>query len=304
MKTSYKKRPPLDLPFKYESSRDERIISLENDGVLCIPVFGLTEYHQPQEVAPEHTHPECLEICYCLRGELAFSWKGEIVPFRPGSVFVTKPEEPHRLMTLDKGLRMYWMFYRIPEKGFPFLKLPSDEAEWLKERLLNLPNRMFPATKRLHAAFLHIFPLYDTVPRNTPERKLLLRVAATELLLSLIEASSDAVVTPYGGRVETLLAEMRQNPGKNYSVDELAARAALSPSNLALRFKTLVGLPPHSFLVHCRIEKAKKLLVDPKAKVSEIAKSLGFPSAQHFATQFKNTTGKTPREWRSFHLWK
>lgn len=292
-------RPPLKLPFKYENTRDVRVVSLEKDGVLCIPVLGLSDYHSRREQAPEHTHPECLEISCCLRGELTFVCNGAEYPFRSGTVFVSRPDEPHRLLTPNKGLRMYWMFFRIPAPGFSFLNLPPDEAEWLKGKMLGIERHVFPSTRRMHVAFQRILQLYDTVPRGSAERKLLMRSAATELLLSLVEASSETVVPPKGGRVEQLILEMRDNPGRTYTIDGLSEKAALSPSNLAIRFKALVGMPPHAFLIHCRIDKAKTWLRQPGAKISEIAKALGFPSAQHFATQFKVLTGKTPREWKS-----
>jgi len=301
MKNTTPKRVPLKLPFKYETTRDFRIVSLEKDGVFCIPVFGLSDYHGPREQAPEHTHPECLEISYCLRGELVFSCNGEEFPFRSGSVFVTKPNEPHRLLTPDKGLRMYWMFFRVPKRGSPFLKLPPSEVEWLKARLVNLPNRIFPATKRLDVAFKRVLQLYDTTPKRTPERRLQLRIAATELLLSLVEVSTEAVNMPDCGRIEAVIRDIREDPSKDYPIDVLSKRVGLSASNLALRFKALVGLPPHSFLVQCRIARAKNMLSDRRSKVADIAKVLGFPSAQHFATQFKNATGKTPREWKNTH---
>ena len=96
MKRTTPRRAPLKLPFKYETTKDFRIVNLESDGVLCIPVFGLSDYHGPRERVPEHTHPECMEISYCMRGELAFSCNGEEFPFRAGSVFVTKPQDRHR----------------------------------------------------------------------------------------------------------------------------------------------------------------------------------------------------------------
>lgn len=293
-----KKRPPLKLPFKYGTTRDFRIVSLEPDGVLCVPVLGMSDYKRTWALAPEHTHPECLEISYCLRGNLSFACQGQEWPFLPGSVFVTRPTEPHRLLALNKGLRMYWMFFRVPRRGFPLLKLPPSEAEWLKRRLLNLPNRLFPATKRVHAAFKRLFFLYDRAPKRTPERRLQLRVAVTELLLALVEASAETPDRPAAGRVEALVEEMRAKPGADYPIDALAERAALSPSNLALRFKALVGLPPHTFLVRCRIARAKELLAGSDAKVTAVAQALGFPSAQHFATQFRNVTGQTPCAWR------
>ena len=47
---------------------------------------------------------------------------------------------------------------------------------------------------------------------------------------------------------------------------------------------------------------AKELLTSSDARVSDIAQRLGFPSAQHFATQFKRETGLTPRAWRAHYF--
>lgn len=291
-------RPPLKLPFKYENTREVRVISLESDGILCIPVLGRSEYRTPRKRVAEHTHPECIEISYCLRGELAFSCMGKDYPFRTGSVFVTRPEERHRLLTPDKGLRVQWMFFRVPKRGFPLLGLPTAEAEWLKGKLLNLPNRLFSATKRLQKAFSRLFFLCDTLPPRSLERRLQLRLAVLELLLAIVEASGTEVKKSGEGQLAALIEEMREHPEANYRVDDLASRASLSPSNLAVRFKEAVGLPPHAFLIQCRIAKAKKLLKDPSVKVADVAARLGFPSAQHFATQFKAVTGQTPCETR------
>ena len=293
-----KRRPPLKLEFSYSYTPERRCVSLEPDGMLCIPVLGHDSFKRKWIDAPLHVHAECLEISLCLRGDLEFELGGSSYPFRPDTVFVSRPDEVHRMKAYPRSMSKYWMFFRIPKKGFPFLKLPPPEANWLKERLRNLPNRVFPATKRLHASFRRILQLYDTLPANTPGRSLQMRAAATELLLSIVEASSSAVNTPAYGRVEALIREMRNNPGKDYPIDELSEKAAISPSNLALRFKAVVGMPPHSFLMRCRIDRAKRMLAESDAKVADISKKLGYPSSQHFATQFKSSTGKTPREWK------
>ena len=46
------------------------------------------------------------------------------------------------------------------------------------------------------------------------------------------------------------------------------------------------------------IAKAKEALARTQQGVAEIARQLGFPSSQYFATQFKRETGLTPRAWR------
>ena len=50
--------------------------------------------------------------------------------------------------------------------------------------------------------------------------------------------------------------------------------------------------------VFLKVVRAKELLAESDAKVTAVAQALGFPSAQHFATQFRNVTGQTPRAWR------
>ena len=70
-----------------------------------------------------------------------------------------------------------------------------------------------------------------------------------------------------------------------------------SPTLTAL-FRRRTGLPPHAFLVACRMAKAKEMLQSSRQSVMSVARQLNFPSAQHFATQFKRETGLTPSDWR------
>lgn len=48
----------------------------------------------------------------------------------------------------------------------------------------------------------------------------------------------------------------------------------------------------------CRIRRAEDLLKDRTRSITDIAAELGFASSQHFATRFRQETGKTPRDWR------
>ena len=64
-----------------------------------------------------------------------------------------------------------------------------------------------------------------------------------------------------------------------------------------IRFKSLTGLPPHGFLIDCRIRRAKELLSNGVQSIADLAVSLGFISARHFSSSFKLATGLSPREW-------
>jgi AraC-like DNA-binding protein len=157
---------------------------------------------------------------------------------------------------------------------------------------------MFSGGDRVGHAFQRLFAAYDHEPRRTPQRTLRIRAAVVDLLLSVVDASSGGEVQTGDKRVEQVIADIRADPVKFFSIDELAARTALSPSNLILRFKRLTGLPPQAFRNACRIERAKEELRNGSRTITALALSLGYSSAQNFATQFRLATGKTPRAWR------
>jgi AraC family transcriptional regulator len=82
------------------------------------------------------------------------------------------------------------------------------------------------------------------------------------------------------------------------SLAELAALVRLSPHHLCRAFKQSVGLPPHRYQVHRRVERAKELLANPTLSITEIAFATGFGGSSQFATAFRKATGTTPSAFR------
>ena len=70
--TGPRKRPPLKLSFEYMDTPERRVVSLEPDGIWCLPVLGYDCYRKQWAQPPFHVHEECLEVTLCLRGELEF----------------------------------------------------------------------------------------------------------------------------------------------------------------------------------------------------------------------------------------
>ena len=293
-----KKRPPLKLEFNYSDTPERRCVSLEPDGMFCLPVLGFDAFKKAIDISPPHVHAECLEISLCLRGDLEFELEGQAYPFRPDTVFVSRPDEMHRLKYYPRSMSKYWVLFRIPKGDFPLLALPKDEAHWLRKEMLALPRSFTDTGHRVRSAFQRLFHVYDSAPVKTPQRKGLLRNAAFSLFIALVEtAKAEERILPMT-RLSQIVEEIRREPGRAYPVGELARRTALSPTGLLQRFKRLTGFPPHAFILSCRIEKAKQELEKGDAPIAIIADNLGFPSAQHFATIFKRITGVSPSDWR------
>lgn len=92
-----------------------------------------------------------------------------------------------------------------------------------------------------------------------------------------------------------------QNLKRNISLGELAGLVHLSRFHFTRAFKKSVGLPPHQYLIHCRIERAKTMLSQGDIPIQVLAKSLGFGSSSQFSELFRKATGRTPSQFRRAH---
>jgi AraC-like DNA-binding protein len=291
-------KPVCTLPFNYDDTPERRVLNLEQDGIPCVPALGYSHYTKRRASVSEHLHPGCLEVTLCMRGSLVFECGGTAYSLLPGMVFVTQPDEWHRLSTNPKGLVMYWMFFRPGNGGRrPLLGLPARESDALRRSLGLLPRRRFNGNDRMRLAFQRLFRLRDEMAPGA-FRSLAMRGAVLDLLLALAEAAQAEPENPDNLRVERLIERMCACPEHNYPMKSLAREAELSESRLNTRFKQLTGLPPYAFLLACRMRMAQQRLRETDTPVTKIAQSLGFSSSQHFAMQFKREFGVTPSAWR------
>lgn len=86
------------------------------------------------------------------------------------------------------------------------------------------------------------------------------------------------------------------------SATELADSVDLSCDYFRRVFKASTGLSPHAMASRMRVEKAKRLLGETRRSATDIAFDLGFSSASHFSTRFKQLTGMSPTRWRATYL--
>jgi AraC family transcriptional regulator len=80
----------------------------------------------------------------------------------------------------------------------------------------------------------------------------------------------------------------------NLSVELLASEAGLSPAHFARAFRETFGLPPHRYLLHLRLERARRMLDVENAVLADVAQRAGFADQAHFTRFFKREYGVTP----------
>jgi AraC-like DNA-binding protein len=94
------------------------------------------------------------------------------------------------------------------------------------------------------------------------------------------------------------LSAIHRDPGRDWTVEELARACNLSRSAFAARFVAHVGKPPATYLAHVRLDAATVLLRDTSLPVAAIAKNVGYTSEAAFSRAFKTRYGTSPARWR------
>lgn len=129
--------------------------------------------------------------------------------------------------------------------------------------------------------------------------------AALALLSILLTAGDEVRRTtlpaevPGNHRFSRVVDYIEAHLSQDISLTDLAAVACLSPFHFARAFKARHGLSPVRFVQRRRIERAKHLLVDPDARLIDVAHQCGFADQAHFSTAFRRATGTSPGTWRS-----
>lgn len=98
------------------------------------------------------------------------------------------------------------------------------------------------------------------------------------------------------------LSKLHEEPGRDWSLAELARVTRSSRSVLAERFTTIVGLPPMQYLTRWRLQLAAEMLRRTSSKVASIASAVGYESEAAFSRAFKRETGASPAVWRQSRL--
>jgi AraC family transcriptional regulator len=107
---------------------------------------------------------------------------------------------------------------------------------------------------------------------------------------------------PLSSRTMRQLEEyVRDNLAERLSLAAMSGVVGLSKRHFLRAFKQATGMTPHRFVLHLRMEEAKRRLIETSDAMTEVAFASGFGSSQQFATSFRSATGITPSTFRLRH---
>ena len=98
-------------------------------------------------------------------------------------------------------------------------------------------------------------------------------------------------------QIGAAMSAMHEAPAPRWTLATLAAKAGMSRSSFAQKFKETVGSAPMDYLTRWRMLLAAERLTQSEDSVSVIALSLGYSSESAFSTAFKRIMGVSPRDY-------
>lgn len=99
--------------------------------------------------------------------------------------------------------------------------------------------------------------------------------------------------------IDRTVAYIREHLADSLSLAQVAASVHMNPNYFSKLFKQETGKNYIEYVTEARMEWASRLLRETPAKVSEIAKRVGYEDMKHFNQLFKRYSGETPSQYRS-----
>jgi AraC-like DNA-binding protein len=85
---------------------------------------------------------------------------------------------------------------------------------------------------------------------------------------------------------------------ESMTLEQVAGAVNVSPFHFCKIFKRATGLTFTDFVNRARVEKAKRMLMKPDARITEVAYDVGFQSLSHFNRSFRRIASESPTEFR------
>ncbi|MBS2021865.1 MAG: helix-turn-helix transcriptional regulator [Deltaproteobacteria bacterium] len=211
------------------------------------------------------------------RGDTEWWGGGKVWRSVAGTVLVKQPGDVVRHLT-----------HRGPTT-FTAVMLPSADVAQVRSegRAVTLP--------QLEAADGRAAPFHRLLDAATAAvDRLSLEVAVAEAVSALATISS--AVPDHSRPVRRAIELIRARLCESITLDDLASHASLDKFHLCRAFRAQVGMPPHTYLTHLRIARAKELLLRG-VRASEIAPQVGFYDQAQLTRHFRKLVGTTPARY-------
>jgi len=217
------------------------------------------------------------------RGDIVLSWDNHKLELSAGSTCFLPGGDKRCEITTDKETRCLWIALEGPLSPMVVRKMGALLHMPLKQGAL--PSQIYLAEQIVQVIVRHS----GTADATYQLQHLLYGMIASHWGQPV---AMDAMLSHEIAKVvDTLRANQYKD---NFSLADMAAISRMPMETFRKRFVAEVGMPPLSYVLHCKMERAKELLRDQNCSVRQAGVEVGMQDPYHFSKQFKHIVGISP----------
>ena len=276
-----------------------------NHPIFVREVDLVSDDPEPRPTVPHpERHPYC-EVNITIEGEITQFIGAEKFDKKTGDVMLIGPDTPHYAYLNSRrhrALTIYFLPLVLFELG------PNGDGVALLSRFTapqNISQRIIsppPALRRRIEQ--NVKAVSEEWKRQSVGSEVKLWMLLLDCLVELLrwERAQGRVISGQTaihdwGHVEKALRYLHEHFARPLYVEEIAAKVGVTPNRLRSMFRQALGTTCSHYLYSLRIARAKSLLCQPDAVVTEVAQEVGFETLSHFNTSFRKEAGVSPTEY-------
>lgn len=210
---------------------------------------------------------------------LSFCWEDE----RPQEIF-------------EVSISLDYLYNLLPSEHFLYNRLSEATASTTIVALFDRPMAMGPKLKSV--LYDMVYCKYAGLTKSLYIKGKIIEILAFQQLkhdrLHDEKPSQNNISKEEREKMFKLRNLLLQHIDRVPSINELARMVGTNECYLKQHFKQVFGTTVYGYLKQIKMEKAKKMLVQDRKKVNEIAQLMGYKHANHFTSAFKKYYGYPP----------
>ncbi|WP_442602172.1 AraC family ligand binding domain-containing protein [Paenibacillus sp. KN14-4R] len=230
-----------------------------------------------------------------LSGKGTYTCAGHTYSLQAGDSFLIEPDQ---LVTYSADPSEPWHYRWIAFRSSNFsdiLHAVGLTPEHPVSRKGNNYNRIAVLFKRIFTVFRERNPFAPLEAASS----LHLILASYGTLLSSEQAAEQPAPPPGTDVVRQALRYLSTQYAEEITIETMAEGLGYNRAYLSRLFKEQTGVTPVTFLLHLRLDHARRLLRERKQlTVEQIAFSVGFRDGLYFSKQFRRMYNQSPTEYR------
>ncbi|MET6998472.1 AraC family transcriptional regulator [Chitinophaga defluvii] len=252
-----------------------------------------------------HAHPE-LELVFIVEGCGKRIINNKVEPFEAGDMVFVGSYVPHIWLSAPAFYEAHSPLESKAIVTYLNPKLFGDAFKYIREydsirEMINQASRgirILGETRKVIAEQLIRLSTQTGFEKVEGLLRILHLISVSSETSYIVDNHVDQLETADSDRLITVIKYIKEHLHQHISLKEIAAVACMKKQSFCRYFKSRTKKSFSHYLEELRMEYAKKLLLEDRGGITDVAHACGYISTSHFCKVFKDYNGKTPYQYK------